>query len=129
MAAALAGMDAALCLYRLPARVPAGFYLSPLKVFEAMAAGLPVVASRLGQIEEVVEAGRSGVLVGDDPEEAVRALETLARSPRERRAMGAAALERIRGGFTWDHTAARVESVLYEASGLAARELPRRIVA
>lgn len=40
-----------------------GFYFSPLKVYEYLAAGLPVVASRVGDLPEVLGNGRLGVLV------------------------------------------------------------------
>jgi glycosyltransferase involved in cell wall biosynthesis len=39
------------------------FYFSPLKVFEYLAAGLPVVASAIGQVTELLEDGVTGVLV------------------------------------------------------------------
>src|SRR6185503_10228289 len=39
------------------------FYFSPLKVFEYMAAGLPVIASGIGQIKKVIEHGVTGWLV------------------------------------------------------------------
>lgn len=46
----------------------ADFYFSPLKLFEYMAAGKPIVASATGQIVDVIEDGRTGLLVppGDE---------------------------------------------------------------
>ncbi|WP_165065705.1 glycosyltransferase family 4 protein [Marisediminicola senii] len=43
-------------------------YFSPLKLYEYLAAGLPIVASRIGQIPSVIDHGRTGLLVeaGDD---------------------------------------------------------------
>lgn len=38
------------------------FYFSPLKLFEYMAAGLPIVASRIGQLEELIDDGVTGLL-------------------------------------------------------------------
>ncbi len=40
-----------------------GFYFSPLKLFEYMAVGRPIVASAIGQVCEVIEDGRNGLLV------------------------------------------------------------------
>jgi glycosyltransferase involved in cell wall biosynthesis len=104
LAERLGEADVALCLYRPIPHSPAGFYNSPLKLFDYMARGLPVVASRLGQISEVIEDGVSGVLVGDDPREIARELIALARDPARRRALGQAALERIRSRYSWNHT-------------------------
>ncbi|MFE5292195.1 glycosyltransferase family 4 protein [Isoptericola sp. NPDC056618] len=39
------------------------FYFSPLKVYEYLAAGLPVVASAVGELPDALEHGRAGVLV------------------------------------------------------------------
>src|SRR5690606_38547242 len=38
-------------------------YFSPLKLYEYLAAGLPVVASRIGQAARVIEDGQTGLLV------------------------------------------------------------------
>jgi glycosyltransferase involved in cell wall biosynthesis len=109
---ALQSFDAALCLYRPQRMSPAGFYNSPLKLFDYMAAGLPVVASQLGQICEVVEDGVSGLLVGDDPAAVADALAALARDPARARAMGEAARARIAARYTWDHAGDRIADVL-----------------
>src|SRR5829696_4505234 len=55
----LASMDIAVAPYPPLTQ----FYFSPLKLYEYMAAGLPIVASRIGQIEEVIEHGQTGMLV------------------------------------------------------------------
>jgi glycosyltransferase involved in cell wall biosynthesis len=41
----------------------ADFYFSALKIFEYMAAGKPIVASRIGQINDILEDGKTGILV------------------------------------------------------------------
>jgi starch synthase len=78
-----------------------GFYWSPLKIFEYMAVGLPVVAPALPRLSRLVEHGREGWLYDpDDPRALDRAIEALA-DPALRRAMGAAARERVVGEFSW----------------------------
>ena len=40
-----------------------GFYFSPLKMFEYLAMGIPVVTTDIGQIGEVIRDGETGALV------------------------------------------------------------------
>jgi glycosyltransferase involved in cell wall biosynthesis len=72
----------------------------PNVLMEAQSQGLACVATRVSAIPELVEDGRSGVLVGvNDPEALARALEALIRDPARRRALGEAGLARVRGEF------------------------------
>lgn len=59
VAVQLQRMDVACAPY--PAQ--SGFYFSPLKVYEYLAAGLPVVASAVGQVPDALDHGRLGRLV------------------------------------------------------------------
>lgn len=43
-----------------------GFYFSPLKIYEYMAARLPVITTRVGHLPEVVAEGKTGLLVTPD---------------------------------------------------------------
>jgi glycosyltransferase involved in cell wall biosynthesis len=82
---------------------------------EAAAAGLPVIATRINAIPEIVEDGRTGILVPPgDPGALVQAMRTLVDSADERRRMGAAALARI-AGATPAAYAARLERLLATA--------------
>ncbi|CAL9616470.1 Alpha-maltose-1-phosphate synthase [Streptomyces sp. enrichment culture] len=83
---------------------------------EAMACGTAVVASRLGGIPEVVDHGRTGLLVDvDDGFEAelTRALDAVLGDPDTARAMGEAGRERAVTEFGWDAVARRTAG-LYE---------------
>ncbi|MEU5096314.1 glycogen synthase [Streptomyces sp. NPDC020996] len=83
---------------------------------EAMACGTPVVASRVGGIPEVVEDGRTGVLVspGDDFEaDLARALDSVLGDPEAARRMGEAGRKRAVDEFGWDAVARRTVG-LYE---------------
>ena len=67
----IAAMDVATAPY--PARDD--FYFSPLKLYEYLAVGTPVAASRIGQIAEIVRDGESGLLLGPgDPQALANAL-------------------------------------------------------
>ncbi|MEW2284100.1 glycogen synthase [Streptomyces sp. NPDC047841] len=83
---------------------------------EAMACGTPVVASRVGGIPEVVDDGRTGLLVDadDDFEPGLaRALDTVLGDPDAARRMGEAGRARAVGEFGWDAVARRTAG-LYE---------------
>jgi glycosyltransferase involved in cell wall biosynthesis len=98
--------DLALAPYSRPEH---SFYFSPLKLFEYMACGVPVVAADLGQIGEILQDGETGLLYppGDGEGLAARCAELLADAPL-RAKLGRAAAELVHGRFTWDHNAARV---------------------
>ena len=87
-----------------PASVEEGDqYFSPLKVYEYLAAGLPVVASSVGQLPEIID--DEGVLVPpSDPTALAEALDRLAADPTTRREMG----ERARGTAVARHSWAGV---------------------
>ncbi|MFI9833039.1 glycogen synthase [Streptomyces sp. NPDC051913] len=83
---------------------------------EAMACGTPVVASKVGGIPEVVDDGKTGLLVpvDDDFEPALaRALDSVLGDPEGARRMGEAGRERAVGEFGWDAVARRTVR-LYE---------------
>lgn len=73
----------------------------PLSVLEAMAAGLPVVASRVGSIPEVIEHGQNGILIEPaDPGELASALSTLLGDGEMRERLSSRAKETVRERFT-----------------------------
>jgi starch synthase len=83
---------------------------------EAMACGTPVVASAVGGIPEVVDDGRTGLLVpaGDDFEAGLaRAMDSVLGDPETAGRMGEAGRERAVGEFGWDAVARRTVR-LYE---------------
>ncbi len=85
------------------------FYFSPLKLFEAMASGLAVVASRIGQVAEVIEDGVTGILcTPGDAAAFADGLATLECDPEGRVRMGLAAREKVLRDHTWDSNAQRV---------------------
>ncbi|PYO35459.1 MAG: glycosyltransferase family 1 protein, partial [Candidatus Rokuibacteriota bacterium] len=79
---------------------------------EAMAAGRPVVARRVGALGEAVVHGTTGILFDDDrPDSVMAALRTLLEDPDRSRAMGEAGRRRALTTFTPEHHAAQVEAV------------------
>ncbi|HEV8122347.1 MAG TPA: glycosyltransferase family 4 protein, partial [Candidatus Polarisedimenticolia bacterium] len=79
------------------------FFGSPTKLFEYMAMGRGIVASRLEQIEQVLEDGRSALLVPPGDEAALsRALLKLVDDAALRARLGAAARARACERHTWE---------------------------
>jgi glycosyltransferase involved in cell wall biosynthesis len=98
--------DLALAPYPQPEHT---FYFSPLKLFEYMGCGIPVVAPELGQIAEVVEHGQTGLLYpADDLDALTVRCEQLLADRELRRNLGQEAARQIHSRFTWDHNATQV---------------------
>jgi glycosyltransferase involved in cell wall biosynthesis len=91
-------------------------YFSPVKLFEYMAMGVAVVASRHGQTEEVIEHGRTGWLYSaSDPEEPAATIRRLAEDRPAALRTGAAARELVLQRYTWDRNAEQVERLAQRA--------------
>jgi len=88
----------------------------PNAVLEAMAAGLPVVATAVGGVPELVQEGRTGFLVPPgDPGPLADRLRILLREPDRGRRMGDAGRDRARREFTMDRMVDGVERVFGDA--------------
>jgi glycosyltransferase involved in cell wall biosynthesis len=84
-----------------------------LVVLEAMGLCIPTLAVAGGGPSEIIEDGRTGVLVSSNaPEALAGGLERLLDDPEGRRALGAAGRERVRSRFTLDAFATGVRDAL-----------------
>ena len=80
---------------------PSRFEGVPNSVLEAMASGLPVVATDVGGVQEVVQNGKTGLLVDPDNDtQLIEAIESLIAIADKRRALGALALKRVTSRFS-----------------------------
>jgi glycosyltransferase involved in cell wall biosynthesis len=95
--------------------LPSRFEPFGIVLLEAMAAGLPVIASRVGGIPEIVAEGRTGLLVEPDNADALaRSLQLLSQDESLRLSMGRAAREHVKE-YAWDSVVPRILSVFVEA--------------
>jgi glycosyltransferase involved in cell wall biosynthesis len=94
----------------------ARLFTSPLKLFEAMASGRPIVASDLPSIREILTHEKNALLVPPgDARALARAIDRLATDVELSRALARRAREDVRA-YTWDARAAAIEDFF---SGLA----------
>lgn len=83
-----------------------------LVFLEAMAAGRPIVATRVSAVPEVVQEGVTGLLVPPrDPKALAGAMLELLANPERARQMGSAGLSRLKENFTEDKMVASVEQL------------------
>ena len=86
----------------------------PNTVLEAMSYGLPVVATRVGGVTEIIETGKSGVIVPTEhPAVLPAALRELMLDKVQRTALGQAAFERVRTRFSITKQLAELQSILF----------------
>jgi glycosyltransferase involved in cell wall biosynthesis len=121
MPAAIAACDIGVAPFDVAAHAPLalGFYWSPLKVFEYMAAGLPVVAPRIDRLAGIVRDGEEALLY--DPGDANGLADALLRlmEPALRARLGAAARARVVSRFSWSAHCARLDEALRKACACA----------
>jgi glycosyltransferase involved in cell wall biosynthesis len=103
MPAALACADIGVAPFDLRAHAPLalGFYWSPLKIFEYMATGLPVVAPAVDRIPALVDNGREGVLYDPSVNDALADTLLKLSDPALRKTLGAAARARALRDYSW----------------------------
>jgi len=117
MPAALAAADVGVAPFDVAAHPPLslGFYWSPLKVFEYMASGLPVVAPAVEGLSRILTDGDEGILY--DPGSTGGLADALERltDPDLRRTLGAAARDRVVRDFSWARHCERLAEACQEA--------------
>ncbi|MFP3461370.1 glycosyltransferase family 4 protein [Arthrobacter globiformis] len=88
-------------------------YFSPLKVYEYLAAGLPVIASSVGQIPSILQHERTGLLVKPaDPGAIAAALGRLGADAALRDRLGTRARAAAVGLYSWDSVLATIRQAL-----------------
>lgn len=105
------GLLASMSIGVAPYPEATSFYFSPLKVFEYLAAGLPVVASRVGQLAGVIQDGVNGLLcLPGDAKSLAATLHRLQKDSDLRHRMGQAARATAMD-HTWQASVRRIIQV------------------
>jgi glycosyltransferase involved in cell wall biosynthesis len=119
--ARLAACDIGVAPFDVSAHAPLSleFYWSPLKVFEYMAAGLPVVAPRIDRLAAIVRDGQEGLLYDGGGAEGLANTLTRLLDPALRARLGAAARARVVSQFSWEAHCARLDEALRKACACA----------
>ncbi|MDM9382256.1 glycosyltransferase family 4 protein [Chlorogloeopsis sp. ULAP01] len=111
----LASMDVAVAPYPNDPN----FYFSPLKVYEYMAAGLPVVASRIGQLQALINDGVNGILYEPgNSQQLTNWLDHLWQHPWLRTQLGQNARATVLRSHTWEQSVERILSLTAQVSKL-----------
>ncbi len=110
--ALLRAMDVAVA----PFKAMEDFYFSPIKLFEYMAAETCLIATRLGQIGEVIADGVNGLLCRpDDAGGLCQALVRARNSAPWRKQLADAALQTVRERYTWQRAAEDIARIIGSA--------------
>jgi glycosyltransferase involved in cell wall biosynthesis len=89
-----------------------------LVIVEAMAKQLPVIATRVGGVPEVVAHGQTGLLVpSQSPPDLARSIVQLVQNPAGRKKMGLAGLERAKKHFSIQSTVGQTEALYHDLLG------------
>ncbi len=115
--AEIPGYLAAMDLTVAPYAAQDGFYFSPMKIVESLAAGRPVVAPNLGQIADLIQSGVTGLLYPPGDREAFsRQIVSLLNDRPRLHAMGRAATAMAQTAFSWQKNARWVTARMAQLS-------------
>jgi glycosyltransferase involved in cell wall biosynthesis len=93
-------------------RLKSGY--SPIKLYEYMACGKPLVATRVEGLEFIEEDGIGRLVEPEDVVGLERALRDLIMAPQERIRMGQKGLQVVRERFSWELSITKIENILKE---------------
>lgn len=95
-------------LFPMTKASPIWWCTSPLKLFEYLATGVPIVGSAIGSAAEVVNEGNCVGFDADEPDSLVAAVHWVMRNPDAARARACAGLDMVAKDYTWQARAKRI---------------------
>ncbi|MHB8277211.1 MAG: glycosyltransferase family 4 protein [Candidatus Humimicrobiaceae bacterium] len=82
-------------------------------LIEAMASGLPIIASNILAVRNIIENGKTGLLVKTTPEDFAEAIEKLLNNPKLREKLSENVLKKVKK-YTWTKTVQKFENIYRE---------------
>ena len=112
----LAAADILLAPYKLESDFKdIGYYNSPIKIFEYMAMGKAIITSNIGQILEVIEHNKTGLLIEPgNYKELANNIQLLLENKTLRGELGSNARNEFEKNYTWEKNARKIMSVFNE---------------
>ncbi|MFI5003974.1 MAG: glycosyltransferase family 4 protein [Solirubrobacterales bacterium] len=104
--------------------LPSSYETFSLVTFEAAASGLPILATAVNGVRELIRDGHSGFLIAADPRAIAERLELLAADPDLRVRLGRAAREAALA-FGWEEMIARHHALYAQVAGESSVPEPR----
>lgn len=96
-----------------PALRAAGFFWSPLKIYEYMAMSLPVVTANLPPLDTIIRPGQEGALFQEgDVADLAEAIRRVLHAP-DRAAMGDRARQRVVEHYSWQRHCIELDRILH----------------
>lgn len=96
-----------------PALRDAGFFWSPLKIYEYMAMSLPVVTANIPPLDTIIQPGQQGALFREgDVADLAEAIRRVLHAP-DRTAMGERARRRVVEHYSWQRHCAELDRILH----------------
>jgi glycosyltransferase involved in cell wall biosynthesis len=91
-----------------------GYFYSPIKIFEYMSAGKPVITTSIGNIREIITNGETGLLVEpSNAKDLARAIGFLAESKELREYLGSNARKEVEEYYSWARHVETLQDIMY----------------
>ena len=108
----MASADVGLCVYNKIEYYPK-FYFSPLKLYDYMASGLPIIGSDAGQIKFILEENKNGLLTDSSIDDIAEKIIYLKNNTAVASEMGMRSREAIDKKYNWERATIEIENLLY----------------
>ena len=89
-------------------------YMSPLKIFEYMAVGLPVIGPDIPAIREIFQNGQEILMVKNTKDDLVMKMKYVINNRTEMEKIAKSGYQKVRNNYGWEHNAHRILTVMQD---------------